>query len=245
MDVKAADFHQRIYRVLGWAVHGYTALGAVLGLLAIEFSATGRFRAAFVAMALATVIDSSDGPLARGLKLKQLIPQFDGALLDNLVDYLTYVIAPVFLMLCAKLVPAGLAGWLIAAAVVLSSAFGFCRVNAKTADNYFLGFPSYWNLVAFYLYCFAFSRAINALILLVLAALVWVPSKYIYPSRTARLRRLTLILATLWAVLVAIILFELPHPKPLLVWCSFGFIGYYLVMSFVLSVLERRAPVAP
>src|SRR5579875_266409 len=241
----ADDLCHPIYRALGWAVHGYTASGAMLGLLAIEFSATGRFRAAFVAMALATVIDSSDGPLARGLRLQQLIPQFDGALLDNLVDYLTYVIAPVFLMLRAQLMPVGWAGWLLATAVVISSAFGFSRVNAKTADNYFLGFPSYWNLVAFYLYCFAFSRTINAVIMLVLVALVWVPSKYIYPNRTLRLRRLTLILAALWAVLVAIILFELPHPKPLLVWCSFGFIGYYLVISCIFSIQGRRALVPP
>jgi len=239
--MKSADDFHPIYRALGWAVHGYTASGAVLGLLAVEFAATGRFRAAFVAMALATVIDSSDGPMARGLRLRQLIPQFDGALLDNLVDYLTYVIAPVFLMLQARLMPSGLAGWAIAAAIVVSSAFGFCRVDAKTADNYFRGFPSYWNLVAFYLYCFAFGRAVNAAIVLVLAGLVWVPSKYIYPNRTLRLRPLTLSLAAVWAVLVAIILFELPHPKPLLVWCSFGFIGYYLVVSFALSIQNRRA----
>jgi phosphatidylcholine synthase len=226
-----------MHRLAGWAVHFYTALGAVAGLYTLVFIGTDRFRAAFVAMALATVIDSSDGPLARALHLKERIPGFDGALLDNIIDYFNYVVTPAFLMLRAGLLP-GAPGMAAACAIVLSSAFGFCRAEAKTRDNYFLGFPSYWNLVALYLFCFRASAPFNTAIVLVLAAMVFTPIKFIYPNRTPRLRRLTLTLAFIWAILIAAILFELPHPNPVAVWLSFTFIGYYFLMSFALHALR-------
>jgi len=217
-----------------WAVHAYTASGALVGLMAIKLAADHRFRGAFVMMAIATAIDSSDGVLARWLEVKNRIPNFDGALLDNIVDYLTYVVAPAYLMLCAGMLPAGVWGYAIVAAVLLSSAYGFCQTNAKTPDHFFLGFPSYWNLVAFYLYCFGLKPALNAAILAGFAAMVFVPIKYIYPSRTELLRRLTITLGLIWAGLVVYLLATLRTPNHFVVWLSFSFIGYYLIMSLVL-----------
>jgi len=225
---------ESLLKTLGWAVHAYTASGAVMGLLAIKLAAEHRFRGSFIMMAAATVVDSSDGALARWLEVKRRIPNFDGALLDNIVDYLTYVVAPAYLMLCAGLLPAGGWGLAVAGLLILASAYGFCQTNAKTPDHYFLGFPSYWNLVAFYMYCFGMAPALNAAIVLVFAALVFVPIKYIYPSRTELLRRLTITLGLIWAVLVAYLLFTLRSPNHLVVWLSFTFIGYYLIMSIVL-----------
>jgi len=143
------------------------------------------------------------------------------------------------------MLPGGWIGIAVAAAVVLSSAYGFCQANAKTSDHYFLGFPSYWNLVAFYMYCFGMRPALNALILLGFAALVFVPVKYIYPSRTEMLRRLTVTLGVIWAVLVIDLLITLPDPNQFVVWLSFTFVGYYLIMSIVLNAwtawaLHRR-----
>jgi len=185
-------------------------------------------------MAIATVIDSSDGILARRLEVKTRIPNFDGALLDNIVDYLTYVVVPAYLMLSAGMLPAGIFGYAIAAAVLLSSAYGFCQTNAKTPDHFFLGFPSYWNLVAFYLYCFGLSPALNAAILAGFALMVFVPIKYIYPSRTELLRRLTVSLGVIWGALVIYLLATLSSPNQFVVWLSFTYIGYYLIMSVVL-----------
>jgi phosphatidylcholine synthase len=225
---------EKFLKVLGWGVHAYTASGAVLGLLAIKFAADHRFRASFVMMAAATVIDSTDGVLARYFQVKQRLPNFDGALLDNIVDYLTYVVAPAYLMLCAGMLPAGLWGWAVVSAILLSSAYGFCQTNAKTPDHYFLGFPSYWNLVVFYQFCFRMRPVLNAIIVALFAVLVFVPIKYIYPSRTELLRRLTISLGIIWAVLVAYLLLTLPAPNHFIVWLSFTFIGYYLIMSMVL-----------
>jgi phosphatidylcholine synthase len=225
---------ETVLKILAWAVHAYTASGALIGLLAIELAAQHRFRGSFIMMAIATVIDSSDGILARRLEVKTRIPNFDGALLDNIVDYLTYVVVPAYLMLCAGMLPAGIFGYAIAAAVLLSSAYGFCQTNAKTPDHFFLGFPSYWNLVAFYLYCFGLSPALNAAILAGFALMVFVPIKYIYPSRTELLRRLTVSLGVIWGALVIYLLATLSSPNQFVVWLSFTYIGYYLIMSVVL-----------
>jgi len=225
---------ETVLKILAWAVHAYTASGALIGLLAIELAAQHRFRGSFIMMAIATVIDSSDGILARRLEVKTRIPNFDGALLDNIVDYLTYVVVPAYLMLSAGMLPAGIFGYAIAAAVLLSSAYGFCQTNAKTPDHFFLGFPSYWNLVAFYLYCFGLSPALNAAILAGFALMVFVPIKYIYPSRTELLRRLTVSLGVIWGALVIYLLATLSSPNQFVVWLSFTYIGYYLIMSVVL-----------
>ncbi len=134
--------------IFAWLVHLYTALGAVVGLYTILAIDESNFRLAFFLMAVTVIIDATDGALARAARVKEVIPWFDGALLDNLVDYLNYVIVPCLFLLRAGLLPPQDALWL-AALPVLSSAYGFCQRDAKTADHFFLGFPSYWNIVCF------------------------------------------------------------------------------------------------
>src|SRR6266852_714396 len=158
---------EKFLKGCAWAVHLYTALGAVAGLLAL---------------------DSSDGPLARKVRIRERIPMLDGALLDNVVDYLTYVAAPVFLMLRAGIVPRGAVGLALAAFLMVASAYGFCRTDAKTEDNYFRGFPSYWNLVALYLFCLGFQPMVNAAVLALLGVMVFV--LHAHPARVAARRTL-------------------------------------------------------
>ena len=234
---------EKLLLVCSWGVHAYTALGGVLGLLTLEFAAQHRFRAAFLALAIATAVDSTDGPMARALEVRRRIPFFDGATLDNVVDYLTYVLAPVFLMLRAALLPAGNAGFIVGSLAVVASAYGLCRTDAKTDDNYFLGFPSYWNLVAFYLFCFRLTPAINAAIVAVLAVQVFVPIKYIYPNRTKPLRPLTISLGVIWAITSVTILMQLPAPNRVLLAVSFSYVVYYFVVSFILHyrIVTARA----
>lgn len=221
-----------------WGVHLYTALGAVLGLLSLLYAGRDDFRGSFIALGLATVIDSSDGPLARALQVKKRVPNFDGALLDNVVDYLTYVVAPVFIMVRAHLLIPNRAGLAMASAVMLASAYGFCRTDAK--GEYFRGFPSYWNLVAFYLFCLQLPTRVNMAIVGLLAVMVMVPIRFIYPNRTAPLRTLTLVFGTLWAIVTLAMLPALPEHNPVLLYASLSFIAYYLVASVVLHLLTRR-----
>jgi phosphatidylcholine synthase len=223
-----------------WAVHLYTALGAVAGLLALSYTAQGEWRGAFTMMAIAIAIDASDGPLARALRVRERIPDFDGALLDNIVDYLTYVAVPAFLMLRAGLLPPGIAGQLTASFVMIASAYGFSRTDAKTDDNYFRGFPSYWNLVALYLFCLGLAPRTNAWIVAALALMVFVPIKYIYPNRTEPMRPLTLSLAAIWGLATVAMLPTLPAHHDILLYTSLAFVVYYFAMSFALHAHPAR-----
>src|SRR6266850_632778 len=139
--------------VLAWAVHAFTALGlvaaAAIAVLIVDGSEQAFYNV-FWLMIAATAIDAVDGPLARYARVGEVLPGFDGRRLDDLVDFLNYTCLPLLLIWRAELLPGLQAWWLLVP--LLASAYGFCQVAAKTADGYFLGFPSYWNVVAFYLY---------------------------------------------------------------------------------------------
>src|SRR5438309_4492921 len=130
---------------LAWLVHLYTALGAVVGFFSILDIEQGAFRDTFFLMGLAVVIDATDGTLARATRVKELIPWFDGDRLEDIIDYANYVIVPCWFFIHASLLPAEDGLWL-ASLPLLASAYGFCQKQAKTSDNFFLGFPSYWNI---------------------------------------------------------------------------------------------------
>ena len=236
---------QRILTAFAWGVHLYTALGAALGLIAIFSAAHGNWRASFLAMGVATIIDSSDGPLARMLMVKIRVPSFDGALLDNIVDYLTYTVAPVFLMLEAGIIPNSRWGLGLACFVMLASIYGFCQTRAKTDDHFFLGFPNYWNLVAFYLFCLGYNTTFNVAVLLIFGVMVFVPMRYIYPNRTVQLRPVTLTLGIIWGVVTVAMLLMLPAVNRVMLWAALSFIAYYFIASFILHTLavmrERRS----
>ena len=108
-------------------------------------------------MAAATIVDSTDGSLARKVRIKEVVPGFDGRRLDDIVDFLTYTFLPLLLIWRAEILPSGQEAWLFLP--LLASAYGFCQVQAKTDDGYFLGFPSLWNLVALYLYVLPLGAA--------------------------------------------------------------------------------------
>jgi len=189
-------------------------------------------------MIAATFIDSTDGWLARLARVRERTPRFDGGRLDDIVDYLTFVFLPVFLMVEMDLLPAA-AELPVAAAVLLASAYGFGNTDAKTDDYFFTGFPSYWNIVALYLVALGAGPTTNAVVLLAFAGLVFVRTGYVYPSRTPVLRRLTVALGSIWALLTLVITWQLPAPSRPLVLVSLFFPIYYLLLSFYLQ--SRRA----
>ena len=198
----------------------------------------GNYRLAFLLMVLATAIDATDGVLARLARVKQTTPNFDGARLDDIVDYLTFVFVPALLLYQAGLLPEGW-GAAVAAAMLLSSGYGFSATDAKTEDYFFTGFPSYWNIVALYLYAARLAPSLNAIILLVLSALVFVRIGYVYPTRTPILRGLTIALCVVWGLMILAIILMLPDVPPLLLTTSLFFPIYYTVLSLALNA--RRA----
>ncbi|MBA2739382.1 MAG: CDP-diacylglycerol O-phosphatidyltransferase [Actinomycetota bacterium] len=227
-------------RLAGLAVHVYTASGSVLALLIVVAAMDGdAIRALWLGLA-ALIIDGTDGMLARRLRVKQTIPWFDGARLDDIVDYLTYAFAPMVLLWTGGYLPEGAGGATLAALPLLASSYQFCRVDAKTEDHFFLGFPSYWNVVAFYVVVLGLSQLQTGALLVACAVLVFVPVRYIYPSRTVAFRRLNLALTAGWLTAYAALLTQMPDPHPAIVAVSLAYLGYYAALSIYLTVNGRR-----
>jgi phosphatidylcholine synthase len=221
-----------------WLVHLYTASSAVFAFLALTRIFYDRYPDAFFWLFVAVFVDATDGVLARRAQVAERLPWFNGSKLDDIVDYLTYVFVPAFFIWHALLVP-DIWAIPIAALMLLSSAYGFNREDAKTTDHFFTGFPSYWNVVAFYLYVAQWPPALNAAILLICVALVFVPIGYVYPSRTTVLQVPTLVLGAVWGVLMIAMLFQAPDVSRLIFLLSFVFPLYYLVLSLVLHARRR------
>lgn len=223
--------------ILPWIAHLYTALGAVAALLATVALFNNDFRASFIWLGVQIFIDGTDGLLARVVRVQERIPWFDGGLLDNIVDYITYVFVPALIVIRAGLVPADWGIW-IGGAILIASGYGFSRTDAKVkvGEYFFTGFPSYWNIVVLYLYVWQLAPAINAAILLAFVVLVFVPIRYVYPSRTDTLRSVTLILGFLWAAIVMWMVYVLPDTSGPWAMLSLVFPVYYMALSLWLSL---------
>ena len=185
-------------RAAAWSVHALTASGAALGLFALLEAARGDLRASALWMLAAFAVDSVDGSLARAAHVHEHAPSIDGRRLDDVVDYLNYVIVP-----CFFLAANGLVGWGWAALPALASAYQFAQADAKTEDHFFLGFPSYWNFAALYAWLLGAEPAATAACLSLLSALVFVPIKYLYPTRMERFGRTMVVGAALFTALLA------------------------------------------
>ena len=229
-------------KILAWSVHLYTALGLVaaacMAVLIVKGGSDNSFRAALGLMVVATLIDSTDGWLARRARVKEFAPSFDGRRLDDLIDFQTYTSLPLLLIWRAGLLWDGRAWWLLVP--LLASAYGFSQVNAKTDDGFFLGFPSYWNVVAFYLYLLRPPAGLTLALIISLSLLTFIPWRYLYPSQRAPYSRLTNLLAALWFILLLLILARPADESRFLVMLSLAFPVYYMLMSWTLTLRLRQ-----
>lgn len=225
-------------RTAAWGVHAYTASGAVIAFLALAAAADHRFPDVFRWLALALAIDCTDGAMARAVGVKAVLPHYDGARLDDIVDYLTYVLVPIAMLYFGGFFPPACAEW-VAAAPLLASAYGFCRSDAKTEDHYFRGFPSYWNVVALYAYALAVSPGVAAAWVVGLSLLVFAPLKFLYPSRAPRFQRSSIGFGAVWALVMLYVIWSLPTPPALLIWASLAYPAYYCGVSFWLQATGR------
>jgi phosphatidylcholine synthase len=224
-------------KALAWGVHLYTALGLIaaagIAVLIVQGDAES-FRLAFLLMVTATAIDSTDGWLARRVGVKELTPGFDGRRLDDLVDFQTYTTLPLLLIWRAELVGAENQWWLLVP--LLASAYGFCQTEAKTDDHYFLGFPSYWNVVALYLYLWRLPEMWALGIIIFLALLTFVPSRYLYTSYGGHFSLVTNLFCISWAILLVVILWQWPNVPRTWLLASLSFPAYYLGLSWLISL---------
>lgn len=220
-----------------WCVHLYTASGIVVAALMAWATIRGGeegFRFAIGMMILATLIDATDGTLARRWRVPEIVPGIDGRRLDDIVDYQTYTSLPVLFMWRTGVVPASAEWWLMAP--LLASLYGFAQTEAKTVDHFFRGFPSYWNVVAIYLYWFGLPAPVNIAVILSFSILTFIPSLYLYPSYSGEYSRLVRVSCLAWMVLLlAIVLDFFNDPEPAIL-VSFAFPALYLTLSWKITL---------
>jgi phosphatidylcholine synthase len=224
--------------ILAWSAHLFTASGVICVFFAATSIFEHNYRAAFYWLAAQVAIDAVDGVIARRARVREVLPWFNGAKMDDIIDYGSYVFVPALFVWRALLVPDA---WLmpVVASMLLSSLYGFNTDKTKTDDHYFTGFPSYWNIAVLYIYLGAWRPELNAVVLLALAVLVFVPIKWIYPSRMTTLAVPTNVLGATWAVLMLVMLWRYPDVPPILLWASWVFPVYYAGLSIALNLRQR------
>lgn len=220
----------------GLAVHAFTASGTVLAFLMVIAAMDGDVVKVLWLGLAALVVDGTDGMLARKFRVSETIPWFDGGRLDDIVDYMTYTFVPIVLLWTNDYLPDGWVGWVLASLPLLASSYQFCITDAKTADHFFLGFPSYWNVVAFYVIVLEIGTTATGIILLLCAIMVFVPIRYLYPSRTKHFRSISLVLTAVWFATYAIILRQMPDPNRVVIGLSMAYIVYYAGVSLYLTL---------
>jgi phosphatidylcholine synthase len=228
-------------RALAWSVHLFTSLGLVaaagIAVLIVQ-GGDDAFRAAFGLMWLATLVDAVDGTFAKMARVGEVLPGFDGRRLDDIIDFQTYTSLPLLLIWRAGILPSAWSGLLLFP--LLASVFGFSRGAAKTDDGYFLGFPSYWNIVAFYCYFLAPPPWFSIAIIAILSVLTFVPSRYLYPTQPGRLSRIVNVLAAPWAaLLIAILVAGAGHRRSLAL-VSLYFPTFYMAASWWVTLRGLR-----
>ncbi|MBB2970755.1 phosphatidylcholine synthase [Mesorhizobium sp. RMAD-H1] len=209
-----------------FSVHLLTASGSFLAFLSIVAASEERWTAMFWWLGLALFVDGIDGPIARKLDVKDVLPTWSGELLDNIIDYVTYVLIPAFALYQSGFMGEGLS-FLSGAIIVISSAIYYADTSMKTKENFFKGFPVVWNMVVFTLFIVKPGEWIAFATVVISAILSFVPIHFLHPVRVIRLRPLNLTIFLLWCVLGAVaLLYALEAP----LWVRIGIsvTGIYL-----------------
>jgi phosphatidylcholine synthase len=218
-----------------FAVHVLTAAGAALALVALLAAVRGAWEVMFLCLGIALIVDGVDGTIARALQVAELLPRWSGDVLDLVVDFVTYVFVPAYAIAAGGLLPP----WLGAPAgviIVMTGAIYFADRRMKTEDNYFRGFPTLWNVVAFYLFVLKPAPWLAAGLIALLAILTFMPFKFLHPFRVARLQLVSMAAVVLWSVLAAYALVRSLEPGP---WVAGGLV--ILAVYFLgVGLTEKR-----
>ena len=218
-------------RLRAFSVHIFTALGGAIALIAMLEAVREHWAAMFGWLGLALLVDGLDGPIARRLKVNEVLPDWSGDTLDLVVDFLTYVFVPAYAITASGLL-LPLAAPLLGAAIVVTGALYFADRRMKTDDNHFRGFPALWNGAAFYLFLLKPPALAGSIVLAVLVVLTFVPFHVMHPIRTSRFRMVNIVLLGVWAVL-AIIAIAANFQVPAWTTAALCVVGGYILLSDV------------
>ncbi len=222
-------------------VHLLTATGAVFAMLAMLAAVDEKWSLMFLWLVVAFLVDGIDGPLARKYHVKSNAPQFDGVLLDLIIDYLTYVFIPAFALFKSGLLP-GWTGWFAIIVITFASAMYFADTRMKTKDNSFSGFPGCWNMLVLVLFAIEPNFWVSLTLVALLAIAMFIPFKFVHPVRTARWRALTLPMALAWTFFAGWAAWVDFHPES---WAHWGLIvtSVYLTLAGIAQQIipERKS----
>lgn len=218
-------------KIRAYGVHAFTAIGAALGLWAIILIFEGYFQEAIWVLCGAALVDAVDGALARAVDIHSNAPRIDGALMDNIIDFTTWTIGPLVWIYATIQLPV----WVLMLCA-FASIFGFTNIEAKTEDNFFTGFPSFWNVVVLYIYLLDVTGFWASVILLGFAVTTFLPVKFIYPSKTKFMMPVTLALGGLYALQLLAIIILFDATPAWLLYSSFIFPVYYFSISFYMQL---------
>ena len=196
-----------------FSVHLLTASGSFLAFLSLAAASEQRWTAMFWWLGLALFVDGIDGPIARRLQVKEILPTWSGDLLDNIIDYVTYVLIPAFALYQRGFMGEGLS-FLSAAIIVVSSAIYYADTGMKTKENFFKGFPVVWNMVVFTLFVIEPGEWVSFAVVLLAGILTFAPINFLHPVRVERLRNVNLTVTLIWCALGAIALAQSMHAQP-------------------------------
>ena len=220
--------------IRAFSVHILTASGSFLAFLGVVAAAEHRFVDMFWWLGLALLVDGIDGPIARKVRVKEVLPNWSGDTLDNIIDYVTYVLLPAF-----ALYQKGMIGepwsFVAAGAIVVSSAIYYADMGMKTEENFFSGFPVVWNMVVFTLFVIKASEVTAFTVVAVSVFLTFLPINFLHPVRVKRLRPLNLAVFAVWSVLsiIALLLhFESPA------WLVWGVVASGLYLYCIGAILQ-------
>ncbi|MEL7166130.1 MAG: phosphatidylcholine synthase [Pseudomonadota bacterium] len=224
-------------RALG--VHLLTATGAVFAMLAMLAAVDAKWDLMFLWLVVAFFVDGIDGPLARKYDVKANAPQFDGVLLDLIIDYLTYVFIPAFALFSSGLMD-GWTGWAAIIVITFASAMYFADTRMKTKDNSFSGFPGCWNMVVLVIFALEPSFWVSLAVVTILAVAMFLPLKFIHPVRTERWRMLSLPMALAWTFFAGWAAWVGFHPDS---WAHWGLVittAYLISAGIIQQVIPAR-----
>ena len=223
-------------KVLAWGVHIFTACGVIVGLLALVAIVHRDWRAALLLNFVAVLIDTVDGRLARIVRVKEVLPNVDGRMLDYVTDFTNDVIVPTLLLYEAGLLPSPVR-LVCCAAILLVSLFHYTNLKAITEEFSFRGFPAMWNFVVFYIFVLGLDPVWNVVIIAVFCCLHFMPIDFIYPTRTIRLKKLTFALVLVLGVVNLTILLQHPARNAALLAISLVIVGYLMALSLYQTYL--------
>ncbi|MCO6186037.1 phosphatidylcholine synthase [Rhizobium sp. L1K21] len=223
--------------IRAFAVHILTASGSFLAFLGVVAAAELRFVDMFWWLGLALAVDGIDGPIARKVRVKEVLPNWSGDMLDNVIDYVTYVLLPAFALYQAHFIGQPLS-FVAAGLIVVSSAIYYADKGTKTAENFFSGFPIAWNMVVFTFFVVKPPEMVAFGFIVLAVILTFLPIDFVHPVRVKRLRTLNLSVFAVWSVFSVISLLQHFQSPAWIVW-GVSITGLYL---FVIGAILQMFP---